>query len=282
MSAYLIKNQPYQYLAMTLVVVGLSSPVHATEQTTNKANPVVLPEMVTIPAGTFTMGCVVGRDNTKESGCPLEELPAHEVSIKAFQLAKTEVTNREYTACVNAGVCKASFKYPAGAMAFYDPDYPVVGVSWDDVQTYINWLSKKTGKNYRLPTEAEWEYAARAGSKTVYPWGTEPDGKYMNFGGEKKWDLTSPVGSYLANEFGLYDMQGNAWEWVQDRWHDNYKAAPNDGSAWELSDISRRVLRGCAWYQDAVKCRSAARTSRYPDIRDGDYGFRLALDIETE
>ena len=127
---------------------------------------------------------------------------------------------------------------------------PVINVNWDDAQQYVAWFSKMTGQPYRLLTEAEWEYAARAGTTTAYSWGDEIGKGNANCNGcGSKWDNreTSPVGSFKPNAFGLYDMHGNVWQWVQDCYHDNYNGAPTDGSAWTSGDCSRRVLRGGAW-----------------------------------
>ena len=127
---------------------------------------------------------------------------------------------------------------------------PAINLSWLDAGKFSEWLSKETGKRYRLPTEAEWEYAARAGTVTTYWWGNEIKPDMANFlGGDNRWGgkQTSPVGSFQPNAFGLYDTAGNVWEWVQDSWHENYIGASSDGSAWESSDIGQRVVRGGSW-----------------------------------
>lgn len=238
-----------------------------------------IPEMVSIPAGKFTMGCVKGRDDTVDGGCHSDEKPSREVKIAAFQLAKTVVTNQQYNCCVEAGACKKSENYN-GAI-FSEPNHPVKGVSWHDAQSYVQWLSKETGKPYRLPSEAEWEYAARAGSKTAYPWGNQPSHDFMNYDGMQgkgRWEYTSPVASFPANAFGLYDMHGNVWEWVQDHWYDDYQGAPRDGRAWEFSGCVIRVVRGGSWFDGGGNCRSAFRYFYHASRRDSGCGFRLALD----
>ena len=155
---------------------------------------------------------------------------------------------------------------------------PVINVSWDDAQQYVAWFSKMTGRPYRLLTEAEWEYAARAGSTTAYFWGDEIGKGNANCTGcGSQWDnrQTSPVGSFKPNAFGLYDMAGNVWQWVQDCYHDNYDGAPTDGSAWTIGDCSRRVVRGGSWYNDPQDLRSANRLWFSTDGRMPHIGFRL-------
>jgi formylglycine-generating enzyme required for sulfatase activity len=250
------------------------------------ASHAMTPQMVNIPGGTFTMGCVDSRDNV-EGGCYDSEKPAHEVSVSAFQMAKTETTVGQYMACVDAGVCSQPEWQEANAPDYYKSlgaglsgsNYPVVGVSWNDANAYAKWLSKKTGDFYRLPTEAEWEYAARGGTDTAYPWGNAIGKGNANCYGDgcgDKFDYTAPVGSFAANGYGLNDMNGNVWEWVQDNWHSDYKGAPADGSAWESGGDASRVLRGGSWYNLAQYVRSADRNYYTPGLRDGYDGFRLA------
>ena len=167
---------------------------------------------------------------------------------------------------------------------------PVINVSWDDATAYAAWLSQQTGKKYRLPTEAEWEYAARAGSTTKYPWGDEASRDFANYGkdeccgglamGKDQWENTAPVGSFSANAFGLHDMHGNVWEWVQDCYHSSYEGAPVDGAAREQCDSSSRVLRGGSWIDYPTGVRSANRVGNSASITDYSYGFRLTQDLE--
>ena len=153
-------------------------------------------------------------------------------------------------------------------------------MSWDDAKEYIAWLTRITGKEYRLLTEAEWEYAARAGATTAYSWGDEiGDGNANCDGCASHWDnkQTAPVGSFKPNAFGLYDMHGNVYEWVEDPWHDNYSGAPVDGSAWlEGGEASRRVVRGGSWDDDPPYLRAAFRDRNSSDRRYYNLGFRLA------
>jgi formylglycine-generating enzyme required for sulfatase activity len=243
------------------------------------------PEMVVIPAGTFTMG-----SPTSEEGRLDTEGPQRKVTIaRAFAVGKFEVTFEEWDACLAAGGCK------------YNPDdqgwgrgrRPVIGVSWDDItKEYLPWLSRKTGKIYRLLSEAEWEYAARGVTSastpsTRYWWGDQASREYMNYGkdrccggqkeGRDQWEHTAPVGQFPANPFGLHDMHGNVSEWVKDCWHGSYQGAPSDGSAWDTPDKDcARGVRGGSWYGDPQHLRSAFRLLQYRDIRYIDFGFRLA------
>ena len=248
--------------------------------------PPLVPEMVSIPAGTFTMGCVNGRDNVEGvDKCEkvAYETPAHQVSVNAFQMGKTEVTFAEWDVCVADGVCP---KGAAGDEGWGRGNRPVINVSWDDVQTYIAWLNSnsKTGKHYRLPSEAEWEYAVRGGyNNRLYSWGHEIGKNNANCDGcGSQWDnkQTAPVGSFAANPYGLYDMHGNVWEWCQDKDHDTYQGAPTDGSALEAGDSPNRVLRGGSWNLYAYLLRSASRRRSSPDFRYSFGGFRLVLGQE--
>ena len=226
------------------------------------------PEMVAVPAGSFRMGS------------PAEKLyqPVHRVTIREpFAVGRFEVTFAEWDACAGAGGC------PRGEDVARDSDWgrgrrPVINVSWDDAQRYVQWLSRKTGKAYRLPSESEWEYAARAGTETAYSWGDEIGVNRANCGGcGSRWDgdRTAPVGSFAANPWGLHDMHGNVWEWTQDCWNDNYQGAPADGSAWESGDCSWRVLRGGSWRSSKPSYLRAA--NRFGNtIGYFSYGFRVA------
>ena len=159
---------------------------------------------------------------------------------------------------------------------------PAINVSWDDAQAYVKWLSSITGKPYRLLSEAEYEYAARAGTETAYPWGDDIklNGKAMAncVGCGSQWDgeQTAPVGSFAANQFGLYDMVGNVWEWAEDCWNESYQGAPADGSAWTSGDCSRRIIRGGSWNDNPVLLRSAYRLRNNAGGRDVSLGFRVA------
>ena len=242
--------------------------------------PPLVPEMVSIPAGTFTMGCKDGRDNVEgvdKCESATAEQPTHKVSINAFQMGKTEVTFAEWDVCVADGVCPKIDNQDAG---WGRGNRPVINVSWDDAQTYIAWLNKRTGKHYRLPTEAEWEYAARGGrNDTAYSWGYAIGKNNANCDNDyckDAFEHTAPVGSFAANPYGLYDMHGNVWEWCQDKYHDTYQGAPTDGSAWESGDDGR-VLRGGSWFNNPLWLRSAYRNYGTPANRDNNIGFRLVV-----
>ena len=160
-------------------------------------------------------------------------------------------------------------------------DRPIINVSWDDVQSFIDWLNRKTGGNYRLPTEAEWEYAARAGSSTKYSWGNDIGSNRANCQNihcGDSWEFTAPVGSFPANAWGLHDMHGNVNEWVQDCRNYDYEGAPTDGSAWTSGDCSQRVIRGGSWDSSAWFLRSAHRGWDGRTFHIFSIGFRLAQD----
>jgi formylglycine-generating enzyme required for sulfatase activity len=265
------------------------------------------PEMVVVPQGRFTMGSPAG-----EPGRRTDEGPAHPVSIaQPFAIGKYLVTRAEFAAFASdtghnpAGGCdvwngtdwvtqrERSWQSPG-----FDQDdrHPVVCVSWTDAKTLAAWLSAKTGRAYRLPSEAEWEYAARAGTATPYFFGTDDRDfcrygngadltlkkKYPNYGAvltcDDGYPFTAPVGSYLANAFGLYDMHGNAWEWVEDCYHDSLADAPSDGSAW-VGSCTRRVVRGGAWASYPRSLRSATRFPNGQDLRRDQWGIRLARTV---
>ena len=198
---------------------------------------VACPLMVVIPPGKFAMGSPDDEvDRTKGEG------PRHEVTItRAFGVSKSEVTFEQWDVCVAAAAC------PHAVDGWGRGTMPVIDVSWDGAKRYVTWLSRVTGKEYRLITEAEWEYAARAGTSTRYSWGDEPGIGHANCNGcGSAWILqTAPVGSFQPNAFGLLDMQGNVWEWVEDVWHDGFEGAPVDGTAWlEGGDANFGVVRG--------------------------------------
>ncbi len=230
------------------------------------------PEMVVLPAGSFTMGSPASED--KRLG---REGPQHRVTIPAsFAVGKYEITFAEWDVCVSAGGCN----HRPDDQGWGRGRRPVIDVSWDDAKAYVAWLSDRTGHTYRLLSEAEWEYAARAGTTTRYSWGSDMGrgnancfaGCYSQWGGMQ----TAPVGSFAANDFGLYDTHGNVLEWVEDCWHDNYAGAPSDGSAWTKGGCNYRVLRGGSWYEHWWDLRSAFRDRNTPGIRGNIYGFRVS------
>ena len=230
------------------------------------------PEMVVVPAGSFRMGCGSGQD------CRDNEKPVHRVTIAApFAVGKYEVTFDEWDACVADGGCDGYRPIDIAGRG----NRPVGDVDWNDAQTYVMWLSGKTGKVYRLLSEAEWEYMARAGSETAYSWGNEIGRNRANcWGCGSRWDneRPAPVGSFAANGFGLHDVHGNVWEWVQDCWNDSYAGAPADGSAWEQGRC-RRVVRGGSWSREPRDLRSAFRGRGYINNRVPKVGFRVAQSL---
>lgn len=229
------------------------------------------PQMVVIPAGSFMMGSPAAEENHQAS-----EEPLHKVTIaKPFAVAKFQLTFDEWDTCVAYGDCPRG----VGDGGFGRGQRPVIFVTWDDAQRYAAWLSKMTGKPYRLLTEAEYEYAARAGGQTAYPWGDDIGKNNANCKGcGSNWDdsQTAPVGSFKPNAFGLYDMIGNAFEWVEDCVHGNYDGAPTDGSAWiEGGNCTYHIDRGGSWNFPPDSVRSAFRDSSTTGQRIDNLGFRV-------
>lgn len=228
------------------------------------------PQMVILPATQFVMGDDRG---------DITERPAHKVIIaEPFAIGKHEVTYAQWNDCVLDGVCNSL----SNKTEKIDPVAPVRDISWTDTGLYISWLNSKTGKTYRLPTEAEWEYAVRGGTKTRYWWGNRLVKGLANCtdcGG--KYDRKSPAktGSYDANPFGLHDMNGGVWEWVMDCWHKNYQGAPKDGSAWNKNYCTVRVLRGGSWRNDSSYVHSASRFKYDEDVRYFTNGFRVVRSL---
>ena len=224
------------------------------------------PEMVVIPAGTFLMGCVSGQD------CSSDELPVHEVTIpQAFAVSRCEVAFEDYD----------RFSHPnrASDAGWGRGLRPAKNVSWADAQEYVSWLSSETGQSYRLLSEAEWEYVARAGSSTAYSWGNDLDSNRANCDGcGSQWDdqQTAPVGSFAPNAFGVYDMHGNVNEWVEDCSTIDYAGAPSDGSAWLTGDCEARMLRGGSWLNAPWDTRAAYRDWHPTGFRSSNDGFRVA------
>jgi formylglycine-generating enzyme required for sulfatase activity len=232
------------------------------------------PKMVVIPAGEFTMG-----SPPSEQGAEAQ----HRVTIAtAFAVGKFEITFDEWDACVADGGCGGYRPDDAG---FGRGMRPAINVRWGDVKAYVTWLSRKTGKPYRLLSESEWEYAARAGTTTMFSFGASLSPGDANFDGstdgsgpsDVNRQQTTPVGTFPANRFGLHDMHGNVAEWVEDCWHDDYTAkAPADGSAWLEGNCDGRVVRGGSWGDSAEELRSAARTGGFKDDQFDSTGFRVA------
>ena len=216
------------------------------------------------------MGCVSGRD------CLDYEKPVHEVRVESFELGKYEVTFEEYDRFT-----AATGRERADDEGWGRSRRPVINVPWSDAVAYTKWLSEKTGERYRLPSEAEWEYAARAGSETSYSWGNEIGRDRANcFVCGDQWEIeTALVGSFRPNGWGLYDMHGNVREMVQDCWNRNYQGATADGTAWETGDCSWRVTRGGSWAGRPVLLRSARRLGTRATDGNPDVGFRVAQTI---
>ena len=237
------------------------------------------PEMVAILGGSYMMGSPL--DEAERS---IDEEPRHRVRIPGpLAVGKYEVTFGEWDACVAGGGCGG-----------YRPDdggwgrgrRPVINVSWRDAKSYVEWLSRETGKRYRLLSESEWEYVARAGTTGPFHFGSTISTDQANYNGHYTYgsgrkgmrrSKTVPVGSFAANDFGLHDVHGNVWEWVEDCWHENYLGAPTDGSAWTSSgDCDSRVLRGGSWLNKPWILRSAFRVRLSAGLRGNSSGFRIA------
>ena len=233
------------------------------------------PEMVVIPAGRFRMGDIQGKHGN-------DERPVRTVAIqRPFAMSRHEITFDQYDA-----FAKATGRTLPDDEGFGRGRQPVIRVSWNDAVAYAEWLSGQTGGRYRLPTEAEWEYAARAGTETVHWWGNEIKQGLANcVGCGSRWagKQPAPVGSFKPNQFGLYDTAGNVAERVQDCWHENYEGAPTEGSAWEEKnggDCGRRVGRGGNWYRAHDWARSSHRFSNRPSFSGRALGLRLVREIE--
>jgi formylglycine-generating enzyme required for sulfatase activity len=223
------------------------------------------PEMVVVQTGNVFIGSTEA-----------QESPPHQVTIaKAFAVSKFEVTFAQWDACYELGGCRRrldDYDWGRGTM-------PVMFVGWDDAQQYAKWLTRQTGKEYRLLTEAEYEYAARAGSATVYYWGDKFEPKKAHCAdcsdGENSRRPIS-VGSFTPNSYGLYDMLGNVSEWVADCWNDGYDGAPKDGSAWMAGDCSKHVVRGGSYKDESSALRASTRSARVSGFKSTYLGFRVA------
>lgn len=274
-----IVNKPlYGFISVSILCVGCSQ--SSIQQASNIT--AYKPQMVTIPSGSFQMGSnCCGRE---------DEMPVHQVTIKAFKLSQAEVTFAQWDACISDDGCT----YKPSDQSWGRENRPVINVSYQHItEQFIPWLDKITGQTFRLPTEAEWEYAARAGSTAKYAWGNEIACSQAQYGrhefteasksgGEcsKSYDGTVKVKSFSPNSYGLYDMNGNAWELVEDCYHESYNGAPSDGSAWLSGDCSfDRVIRGGGWYTSKNYLRSADRNGFSSIRHDQLVGFRLAQDL---
>jgi formylglycine-generating enzyme required for sulfatase activity len=231
------------------------------------------PDLVVLRAGEFMMG-----SPPREAGRRSDEGPQHKVLIaKPFAVSKFEVTSDQWDACVKGGGCPQ-----AGYSAFGRGTRPVTNISWDAAEQYVAWLSRLTGKSYRLLSEAEWEYAARGGTATRFFFGDDeaPIGQYAWYHVNSAHQ-TNPVGKKEPNSFGLFDMHGNVWEWCADTWHPNYEGAPQDGSVWRGGDTSLRVLRGGSWWDAPDILRSANRNKEPPSLASFNIGLRIARTLSS-
>lgn len=272
------------------------------------------PEMMLIPAGQFVMGTAPDEEYRENLSEPFRHRsqPQRVVSMRSFSVGKFEITRGQYRVFAEATGrgSDGCFIWTGAAFSIdnakdwrnpgysQDETHPVVCVSWDDASAYATWLSQKTGKRYRLPSEAEWEYAARAGTTTSRYWGNDAAAAcgYANGAdvttaaqapSASGWSAshcddrsayTAPVGRYRANAFGLHDMLGNVGEWTQDCWNANYRGAPADGSAWNTGDCALRAVRGGAWDDAPAGLRAAYRVGSPTVIRLYSRGFRVARD----
>ena len=208
------------------------------------------------------------------------ESPKHQVTVPSFFMGKYPLTQAQYQAILGSN-----------PSYFKGNNRPVETVSWDDAVLFCQKLSQRTGKSYRLPSEAEWEYACRAGTKTPFSFGDNITPDLVNYNGNypyksapkgKYREQTTDVETFTPNSFGLYDMHGNVWEWCEDDWHENYINAPTDGSAWNSrSGNNTKTLRGGSWYNDARICRAANRNRNSRDNRNNNYGFRVVSSFST-
>jgi formylglycine-generating enzyme required for sulfatase activity len=235
--------------------------------------------MIVIPPGKFMMG------NARQAAVPCDdtrpcESPQHEVTIdRPFAVSQTEVTVDQWDMCIHAGACP---EFNFFDFHYIEGDQPVIGVGWPAAVAYTNWLSRFSGNTYRLLSEAEWEYAARAGSNAQYSFGDDESelDRHAWFK-DNSGNQTHPVGQKQPNPFGLFDMYGNVGEWVEDTFHLNYEGAPADGSTWVTDgDKWRRMIRGGSWKDSPDLLRSASRNAGTGDGRTYDHvGFRVAREI---
>ena len=269
---------------------AVSAPAKAAPQTFRDCPD--CPLMTVVPAGRFVIG-----SPQNEPGRTAQEGPQHNVAIRhAFAVATYDVSRAEFETfaaeapnLASGGRCEWRAPKAGGILFDQGPSDPVVCVSWNDAKAFAAWLRRKTGKPYRLLSESEWEYAARAGSVTARPWGNEASREFANVGtepccgpfaeGRDRWLYTSPAGRFAPNRFGLFDMIGNVWQWVEDCASDGYTRAPSHGEALTSGDCDRHIARGGSWFHDFTMARSASRVADQADFRIADIGFRVARDL---
>jgi formylglycine-generating enzyme required for sulfatase activity/class 3 adenylate cyclase len=239
-----------------------ASPAGPASQPTQAAASIREPEMVSLRGGSFAMG----------SNEDVSEKPVRQITVKPFAMGKFPVSVREWNACATAKAC--------GFTASGKDDAPVTNVSWSDAKQYVAWLAETTRKPYRLPSEAEWEYAARGGTQTKFWWGDQFQPGMVNCkncSDIPAIDQPVKVGSFKPNPFGLFDMGGAVDQWVEDCWHRNYQGAPADGSAWAENECPSHVIRSGSWRKDSAYARTANRGSYDTNVRYPTHGFRVAL-----
>jgi formylglycine-generating enzyme required for sulfatase activity len=241
---------------------AVATPVSPATPGAPQASAVRGPEMIPLRGGTFAMG----------SNDELSEKPVHQVTIKPFAISKYPITVREWNECAAAKACTFT--------ATGKDDAPITNVSWNDAKQYVAWLAAATQKPYRLPSEAEWEYAARGGTQSKYWWGDQLQpgmANCKNCTDAAGAEQPVKVGTFKPNPFGLYDMGGGVDQWVEDCWHKTYQGAPSDGSAWSGGDCSGHVIRSGSWKNDATYVRPASRDRYDTNVRYPTHGFRIAL-----
>lgn len=228
-------------------------------------------QMVVIPAGSFYMGCSKG-----DELCDSSEKPLHEVHVPSFKIGKHEVTFAQYDRFANA----TGRDLPSDS-GWGRNNRPVINVSWESAQAFVQWLSEQTGLRFRLPSEAEWEYAARAGTTTTFIWGRRPlrRGKANCGNCNDGFRDSAPAGSYPPNAFGLFDMHGNVWELIMDQWHHDYAGAPIDGSSWDDGSGGDRVVRGGSMFFHVRHLRISVRRGIPATVTHRTVGFRIAQEI---
>jgi len=267
------------------IASALAEPLTATEERGLKPKDSfkeceTCPEVTVVPAGSFTMG---SPESERAPNRYSPEIPQHSVTFsRPFAVGKFAVTFAEWDACVADGGCNG---YRPSDQGWGRDRRPVINVSWNDAKAYVAWLSRKTGKTYRLLSEAEREYVTRAGTTTTFWWGSSMspqqanyDGNYILNDGSSKGEFrekTVPVDSFQSNPWGLYQVHGNVYDWVEDCWNRNYTGAPTDGSAWTSGDCSNRVLRGGSWTSFPRDLRSALRIGSATVDRGNQFGFRV-------
>ncbi|MBD2464281.1 formylglycine-generating enzyme family protein [Oscillatoria sp. FACHB-1407] len=278
--------QPFEFEVVTLQIqaglfggkqVNRQSQKKTAQQHIEDLGNGVYCEMVSIPGGSFIMGAPASEESSEEN-----ERPQHRVTVQPFLMGKYAVTQKLWQTV--AGFPTVEHDLELNPSRFKGDQRPVEQMSWFDAVEFCQRLSSETGRNYRLPSEAEWEYACRAGTTTPFHFGETVTVEWLNCIGSLDGDApksgyrqrTTDVGSFPANAFGLFDMHGNVWEWCADHWHDNYTNAPIDGSAWVTGgNFELRVRRGGSWFSLPWSCRSASRVFLSPDLCNPYIGFRV-------